>query len=48
MLLILTVVITATAVASLFRMRMPGDPTAAQLGQMSEQWLAEHRAAHTS
>ena len=30
------------------RMRVPGGVNSAQLGLMSEQWLAEHRASHSA
>ena len=29
------------------RMRVPGGVNSANLGSMSEQWLAEHRASHS-
>jgi hypothetical protein len=29
------------------RMRVPGGVNSADLGWMSEQWLAEHRASHS-
>jgi hypothetical protein len=29
------------------RMRVPGGINSANLGSMSEQWLAEHRASHS-
>ena len=48
MLLIIGVVIALFAVAAIPRMRVPGGVNAAQLGWMSEQWLAEHRASHSA
>jgi hypothetical protein len=38
--------VTAIAFLSLLRMRVTGGVDDAHLGWMSEQWLAEHRAAH--
>jgi hypothetical protein len=46
MLFIVGVVVALVAVVSVPRMRAPGGVNAAQLGWMSEQWLAEHRASH--
>ena len=48
MLLIFAVLITATAAGSLLRVWVPGSGSSAHLGWMSEQWLAEYRAAHPS
>jgi hypothetical protein len=48
MLFILGVVAALAAVVILPRMRVPRGVNAAHLGWMSEQWLAEHRAAHPS
>jgi hypothetical protein len=47
MLFIFGVVIVLIAVVVL-RMRVPGGVNAADLGWMSRQWLAEHRASHSS
>ena len=47
MLFIVGVVIVLIAVVVL-RMRVPGGVNAANLGWMSQQWLAEHRASHSS
>jgi hypothetical protein len=46
MFFIVSVIIALVAVGSLPRMRVPGGVNAADLGWMSEQWLAEHRASH--
>ena len=46
MLFIVGIVIVLMAVL-IPRMRVPGGVNAANLGWMSEQWLAEHRAAHS-
>jgi hypothetical protein len=46
MLLIIVVLITALALAKI--LRVPRDMDDAHLGWMSQQWLAEHRAAHPS
>jgi hypothetical protein len=40
-------VIVLTAVALIVRLRVPGGVDDGQLGWMSEQWLAEHRASHS-
>ena len=40
-------VITLVAVAIIPRVRLSGGVNAADLGWMSEQWLAEHRASHS-
>ena len=47
MVLIFGVIITLIAVFILPRMRSSGGVHAADLGWMSEQWLAEHRASHS-
>ncbi len=47
MLFIVGVVIVLIAVAIIPRMRVPGGVNSANLGWMSEQWLAEHRASHS-
>lgn len=47
MLFIIGVVIALIAVVIIPRMRVPGGVNAANLGWMSEQWLAEHRASHS-
>jgi hypothetical protein len=46
-LLILCVLIASIAVVIGARMRVPGGVNAGQLGWMSEEWLAEHRASHS-
>jgi hypothetical protein len=48
MLLIVGAVIVLIAVAIIPRMRVPGTVNGSTLGWMSEQWLAEHRAAHSA
>jgi hypothetical protein len=40
------VLITATAVLCVVRVRVPAFGHPPSLGSMSEQWLAEHRAEH--
>ena len=47
MLFILGVVIVLIAVVIIPKMRLPGGVNFANLGWMSEQWLAEHRASHS-
>jgi hypothetical protein len=47
MLFILAVVIVLIAVVIVPRMRLPDSGNSANLGWMSEQWLAEHRASHS-
>jgi hypothetical protein len=47
MLFIVGVVIVSIAVVIIPRMRVPGGVKSANLGWMSEQWLAEHRASHS-
>jgi hypothetical protein len=47
MLFIVGVTIVLIAVGIIPRMRVPGDVNSANLGWMSEQWLAEHRASHS-
>jgi hypothetical protein len=47
MLLIVGVVIVLIAIVGISWMRVPGGLNAANLGWMSEQWLAEHRASHS-
>lgn len=46
MLFIVGIVIALIAVV-IPRMRVPGGVNSANLGWMSEQWLAEHRASHS-
>ena len=48
MLLIFGAVVASIAVAIIPRMRVPGGVNESQLGWMSEQWLAEHRASHSA
>jgi hypothetical protein len=47
MLFIVALIITLIAVLFIPRMRVPGGVNTANLGRMSEQWLAEHRASHS-
>jgi hypothetical protein len=47
MLFIVGVVIVSIAVVIIPKMRVPGGVNSANLGWMSEQWLAEHRASHS-
>jgi hypothetical protein len=47
MLFILTIVIVLIAVVIIPRMRLPHSGNSANLGRMSERWLAEHRASHS-
>ena len=47
MLFIVGIVIALIAVVIIPRMRVPGGVNSANLGWMSEQWLAEHRASHS-
>jgi hypothetical protein len=48
MLLIVGFVMVLIAVVIIPRMRVPGGVNSANLGWMSEQWLAEHRASHST
>ena len=48
MLLIVGLVMALIAVVIIPRMRLPGGVNSANLGWMSEQWLAEHRASHST
>ena len=47
MLFIIGVVSALTAVVIIPRMRGPSGVNSANIGWMSEQWLAEHRASHS-
>jgi hypothetical protein len=47
MLFILTIVIVLIGVVIIPRMRLPHSRNSANLGWMSERWLAEHRASHS-
>jgi hypothetical protein len=47
MFLIVGIGIVLIAVSIIPRMRVPGGVNSADLGWMSEQWLAEHRASHS-
>ena len=47
MLFIVGIVIALIGVVIIPRMRVPGGVNSANLGWMSEQWLAEHRASHS-
>ena len=46
MLLTVGVLLGLAAIAGISRLRVPGGVDTAQLGWMSEQWLAEYRASH--
>jgi hypothetical protein len=46
LLIIVGVLITATAVLRVVRVPVPGFGHPPYLGSMSEQWLAEYRAEH--
>ena len=48
MLFIVATVTVLAAFMFLPRMRVPGGVNAAHLGEMSEQWLAEHRSSHSA
>ena len=48
MLLIIGLLIAVIVVAIAMRLRIPGGVDATKLGWMSEQWLAEYRASHTT
>lgn len=47
MLLSAGAVILLVSILIIRRMRVAGGANAADLGQMSEQWLAEHRSSHS-
>jgi hypothetical protein len=47
MLFIVAAIIVLIAVVIIPRMRVPGDVHSANLGWMTEQWLAEHRASRS-
>jgi hypothetical protein len=47
MLFIVGIVIALIAVVIIPRLRVPGGVNSANLGWMSQQWLAEHRASHS-
>jgi hypothetical protein len=47
MLFIVGLVMVLIAVVIIPRRRVPGGVNSANLGWMSEQWLAEHRASHS-
>ena len=44
--LIIATVLTVMVAVIIRMVRVPGAVNARQLGWMSEQWLAEHRASH--
>jgi hypothetical protein len=48
MLVIITVLVSVIAVVVIAVRRRPGRDDPAQLGCVSQQWLAEHRASHPS
>jgi hypothetical protein len=45
MLLIIGLLLTAIVALLVYRARVPGGVNEAQLGWVSERWLAEHRAS---
>ncbi len=47
MLFLVGAAIVLIAIGIIPRMRVPGGVHSANLGWMSEQWLAEHRASHS-
>jgi hypothetical protein len=47
MLFIVGAVMLIAVVIIIPRMRVPGGVNSGNLGWMSEQWLAEHRASHS-
>ena len=47
MLSIVGILIALLAVVVISGMRVPGGVNSSNLGWMSEQWLAEHRASHS-
>ena len=47
MLFIIAVAVVLIAVGIIPQMGVPGGMNSANLGWMSEQWLAEHRASHS-
>ncbi|HEY0874894.1 MAG TPA: hypothetical protein VGD94_15585 [Vicinamibacterales bacterium] len=47
MLFIVAIIVVLIAVVIIPRMRVPSGVNSANLGWMSEQWLAEHRASHS-
>jgi hypothetical protein len=47
MLFIVGLVMVLIAVVIIPRRRVPGGVNSGNLGWMSEQWLAEHRASHS-
>ena len=46
MLIFIGVMITLTTALIIRKVRVPGGVNSANLGEVSEQWLAEHRASH--
>jgi hypothetical protein len=48
MLFIVGVIVVLITVVIIPRVRVPGGVKSANLGWMSEQWLAEHRASHAA
>jgi len=48
MLLILAVFVTVIVVVVISRLRVPGGVNAADLGSVSDRWLAEYRGSHPS
>jgi hypothetical protein len=48
MMLTIGVLVTVAATVSILRLRVPARNQAAHLGFMSEKWLAEQRASHSS
>ena len=46
MLLLISVLVSLTVAAILFTLRVRAGSDMAELGRMSDQWLAEYRASH--
>ena len=46
MLIFIGVMITLTTALIIRKVRVPGGVNSSNLGEVSEQWLAEHRASH--
>ena len=46
MLLLISVLVSLTLAAILFTLRVRAGSDMAELGRMSDQWLAEYRASH--
>jgi hypothetical protein len=48
MLVILAVFVTVIVVVVISRLRVPGGVNAADLGSVSDRWLADYRGSHPS